>query len=343
MSLSHLISLFRSPAQSLEYEGTRWAEVVAEGLQHQLMGQLENRIGNSIALDKLPTAVQRHFALAAITSCRRQEAALWEAGLIRRSIPISIPVVLLKGIAYAAVSDANAKGRLFSDLDILVPRSFLDEAEASLFAQGWQPGVVDEYDRKYYREWMHELPPMTHVRRQTVIDLHHAVVPVISRFSIRTELLLEDAVEISPNLFVLSPTDRIIHCAIHTVIEGESSKVLRELLDLYLLLEQHAPSENLLARVFDRAKQLGVEQLIGAPVEAARQVFSSGISRARGTIGRWLVDAATRSAEDAPIQWRMARIGLLSYSHWIKMPVSKLVPHLIRKSIKGYSPMAGRT
>ena len=39
------------------------------------------------------------------------------------------------------------------------------------------------YDQRYYREWMHELPPLLHVRRQTALDVHHAIAPETARGS----------------------------------------------------------------------------------------------------------------------------------------------------------------
>ncbi|UUZ51358.1 nucleotidyltransferase family protein [Massilia sp. B-10] len=36
----------------------------------------------------------------------------------------------------------------------------------------------DPYDQRYYRVWMHEIPPMQHVQRGSVIDVHHAILPL---------------------------------------------------------------------------------------------------------------------------------------------------------------------
>ena len=97
-----------------------------------MLGQLAARLDAQVSPEQLPPAVHRHLALAELISRRRTEAALWEVNTIRHSLPQSIPVVLLKGVAYAAAKDRNASGRLFSDVDILVPHCHLDEAEADL-------------------------------------------------------------------------------------------------------------------------------------------------------------------------------------------------------------------
>lgn len=333
-ALNHLINLFKAPNKALSYDPAQWAAVLAAAQKNQLMGQLGARIGAVTGLGKLPQAVQRHLTLATLTSSRRSNAALWEVEVIRHAVPESIPIVLLKGVAYSAAKDMNAVGRIFSDIDILVPRQCLDETEASLFSHGWQLSKVDEYDRKYYREWMHELPPMTHVRRQTVVDLHHAIVPVISQYSFATERLFQDAVELAPNLFVLSPTDRIIHCAIHALIEGEPSKLLRELYDLSALLEQHAGQSSDNSRILERARQLGLERLVVPPIQAAEFVFGAKPELPDGRIARWLIQVAMGGQDDSSGRGRVARLGLLAHSHRLKMPIGILIPHLIRKATK---------
>jgi hypothetical protein len=66
---------------------------------------------------------------------------------------------------------------MFSDVDVLVPRDRLADVEAALMLAGWASTNPSEYDQHYYRRWMHELPPLQHIRRQTVLDVHHAILP----------------------------------------------------------------------------------------------------------------------------------------------------------------------
>ena len=41
-------------------------------------------------------------------------------------------MVVLKGCAYSMAGDANADGRIFSDVDLLVPRAHIDATERQL-------------------------------------------------------------------------------------------------------------------------------------------------------------------------------------------------------------------
>ena len=54
---------------------------------------------------------------------------------------------------------------------------------------GWATTHHDPYDQRYYRRWMHELPPMLHIRRMTLLDVHHAIVPATADLKPSSEAL----------------------------------------------------------------------------------------------------------------------------------------------------------
>src|SRR3546814_13428481 len=83
----------------------------------------------------------------------------------------------------------SARGRLFSDIDFMVPRARIEEVEHRLLDAGWEPAVADEYDQLYYRRWTHQIPPLRHFRRNTVLDVHHTIVPLTARAPVAAEAL----------------------------------------------------------------------------------------------------------------------------------------------------------
>ena len=312
-----------------------WNEIIEQGRKTQLLGQVAASLQRARLLDQVPTAVQRHLALANRTVTRRNESVGWETVTMRRAVDPTIPLVLLKGCAYVACADDNAAGRIFSDIDVLVRRQDLPAVEADLVSVGWKPSRENDYDLAYYRNWMHEVPPMEHVRRHTVVDLHHAINPPVSRFYVDPDQLFARMVEIRPGLFVLSATDRVIHCALHLLQEGEPKKLMRDLYDLHLLLRQHHGSAAGMEQLRNRACELNVDALIGAAIGAARALFAEELIQ--GERPGWLqtcVDRAARQTSgNATVASELAGMALLTYSHWMKMPLNLLVPHLIRKSL----------
>ena len=91
----------------------------------------------------------------------------------------SSKVVLLKGAAYIALGLPLAEGRRIADIDILTEKQNLRAAERELIFYGWAKTKTDDYDQRYYREWMHEIPPLQHRQRGTVVDVHHNILPPI--------------------------------------------------------------------------------------------------------------------------------------------------------------------
>ena len=94
-----------------------------------------------------------------------------------KDIDLRGKVVLLKGTAYVAAGLKAGEGRSIGDLDILVARDDLPQVEAALLAAGWEWVKPDPYDDAYYRDHMHELPPLIHKLRDRMIDVHHTILP----------------------------------------------------------------------------------------------------------------------------------------------------------------------
>ena len=336
MSAQTLIALLKTPASVGLLTDDDWNELVVQGRKNQLLGQLGALLERSGDIAKVPPDVVRHLQLDMLTAKRRGESALWELNGLRRAMRTEVPLVVLKGCAYVATGDPNHHGRSFSDIDLMVERSQLRLAEGDLVSAGWKPDSVDAYDAAYYRNWMHEVPPMVHIRRNTVLDLHHAINPPIAQYHVSPDLLIAARQEVVPGLYVLAPLDRVIHCAIHLIQEGETKKLLRDLYDLHVLISRHCKGYSDVSELRVRSVELGVDNLVSAAVAAANQLFGTNGSLAPSSwLQRCLVHAA-RHAHEPGSAWGYASAQvLLAYSHWIKMPLRILIPHLIRKSAKG--------
>ncbi len=335
MSSARLIELLRSPDAVAAVSASEWNDVVVAARKNQLLGQLVACLGRAGQLEQVPSAVRRHLDLEALSSRRRGESALWEIATMRRAVDAKYPLVLLKGCAYLVANDANAEGRPFSDIDVMVRRDELPAVENSLVTVGWKPGSVNAYDAAYYRNWMHEVPPMAHVRRQTVVDLHHAINPPISRYYIDPSRLFAELTTVSLGVFVLSPTDRTIHCALHLLQEGEPRKLLRDLYDLFMLIEQHHAGVNGFDALMARATALNVARPVTIAADAALAIFGknrAGQSEESGSFSKSVSRAALSAHHSPGLIDGIAATLVLAHSHWMKMPMGILVPHLLRKS-----------
>src|SRR5262249_12635180 len=149
-------------------------------------------------------------------------------------------------------------GRLFSDIDILVPRGALANVENTLLRHGWQSSKTSAYDQRYYRRWMHELPPLRHNSRQTLLDVHHAILPTTARLKPDSSKLLAASLPIAgePRLRVLAHTDMVLHSATHLFCNEDVGNSLRDLVDLDSLLRGFARTEGFWPKLTTRSVEL---------------------------------------------------------------------------------------
>jgi hypothetical protein len=171
---------------------------------------------------------------------------------------LSCPIVLLKGTAYLAAQLPLSRGRVSSDVDLMVPRTFLEEAEESLKAHGYAFKPLRQMDERFYREWLHELPPLVHAHRQIEVDVHYGIVPRIDTLKVNFDLLFAASVPVSSSsrLRMLCPQDMFLHASTHLFRNGIYRRGLRDLLDMHDLLVQFSAMPGYWAKLLERAGML---------------------------------------------------------------------------------------
>ena len=122
---------------------------------------------------------------------------------------------------------------------------------------GWATSKTTAYDQRYYRRWMHELPPLRHISRQTMLDVHHAILPITARLKPDSAKLLAASRPIAgePRLRVLAPVDMVLHSATHLFCNEDVGNGLRDLVDLDSLLREFAQRERISGRGSPRARR----------------------------------------------------------------------------------------
>jgi hypothetical protein len=302
-------------------------------------------------LNQVPAQPHTHIKSAQTYADRFYISMQREITCIQEALKaVNVPLVLLKGSAYFIAGNTAAKGRTFSDVDILVPENKLLEAEIALIKAGWMTNTLDRYDQKYYRQWMHEIPPLRHLKRQTSIDVHHNILPKTTRFCPDANKLLANIVKIpEQDVWVLAPEDRVLHSATHLFHEGEFAQGFRDLSDLDLLLNEFSIQENFWTLLLQRADELNQQiplfyalrythQILQTPVPET--VLKASKQQIPNRINTSVMDALFSRAlmpdhESCNDHWTgLARWLLFVRSHWLKMPVYLMVPHLLRKTLR---------
>ncbi len=342
MSAALLVSALRDPGSVTALDGVGWNSLIAAARAERLIGTL------ALAVDErsVPHKVRRILADARLDVAREARQALWEAD--RAAEALGEPVLLLKGTAYAAAGLKAGEGRFIGDLDILLARSGLKQAEERLTAAGWEWVKEDAYDEAYYRQWMHELPPMIHRERDRMIDVHHTILPLTARPTPNVEAMLADAVPVTDRLSVLAPEDMICHSTAHLFADGDLAGGLRNLWDIHCLCREFCeqrPDFDL--GLLQRAAEHQLYDVVLRALRLAHALFDAPVRPLRAPIQ---ADYRLRRSDRIFIARLLARDGwgretrkwlrfaFYVRSHWLRMPPLMLARHLLTKWRKAHRP-----
>lgn len=185
---------------------------------------------------QLPDYCRNAFVSAAVfAEAQAHQTRIQALKICRLSHDCQIPLIFLKGAAYTLGQKENSVGRLMSDIDICVAREKISQLEAALLESGWTFKDIDEHDDKYYRAWSHELPPLKHDEDGVVLDVHHTLLPPIRGRLLNIKDLLNSAAD-TDTFPVPSMEWLVLHSALHLILNEDVENGLRDLTDIYLLL-----------------------------------------------------------------------------------------------------------
>lgn len=349
MKLPLTSEVLSNPARVATLSLADWDVLVRQARRAGLLARLAETLAGSEWVESVPRPVRWHLEADHVLAKRQNIAVRWEVSQILEALAeLDAPVVLLKGAAYVMADLPAARGRLFSDVDILVPFGKINQAEAALMLAGWHAQAEDAYDERYYRQWMHEIPPMQHIRRGSVVDMHHAILPRTARYHPDPEKLRAAALPIAgqPGLYVLQPVDMVLHAACHLFHDGELPHGLRDLSDMDLLLRHFGHDGDFWVALPKRAEELELTRPLFYAIRYTRHFFGTPVPQT--------VDAVLEKA--APLLLRLmdsvfyralgpehdsyhdglsrpARFAAYIRAHWLRMPPLMLARHLLHKAL----------
>jgi hypothetical protein len=339
-----LVQALRDPRDLPAWTPSQWELLVRQARSAELLSRLAALLEDLGLLDEVPAAPRIHLLAARTVWQAQEEAVHREVTQVQRALaPTGSEIILLKGAAYLYAGLPAARGRVFSDIDILVPRAALPQVEAALMLHGWATTHHDAYDQRYYREWMHELPPMQHVSRQTVLDVHHAIVPLTARLKPDSAKLLAAALPLPGHagLKVLAPDDMVLHSAAHLFLNEELSHGLRDLLDLDSLLRHFGAHGGFWSALRARAGEMDLERplayalcyaqrILGTPVPV--EALASPVSMLMDALYLRALQPDHPTADDTLTP--LARWLLYVRAHWLRLPPGRLARHLTVKALR---------
>lgn len=328
-----LVDALREPQSTLALNGAGWADLISMARAESLAGSLAYRLVD-IAV---PEAVKPVLQDSMQSSELARQQALWEAESARRALSsLSCKILLMKGTAYVAANCDAGIGRSIGDLDIMVDRSRLPEAEEALLDAGWEWVKPDPYDDQYYREHMHELPPLIHRERDRMIDVHHTILPLTARPAPCPKALLDDAQKLDSGLYVMGEADMVLHSVAHMLADGDMAGGLRNLWDIDRLVRQFSRNNAGFWKVLhERAQLHGLEPHLARALRLAARLYDLPTDKSLTGVSK-LTDYFYVRRLLARDGWgresrKVTRQLFYIRSHWLRMPPVMLARHLWTK------------
>lgn len=340
---SVIVNLFKNPDSGLVLSEKTWEEVVFVLRQGKLLATLYHLASARGSFQKYPDYAKKHLHSASVYADRQAQQVIYECMEITAILKNkNITPVFLKGAGYTLAGSQNGMGRVYTDIDVLVEKSVINIAQDMLQKKGWHSEKLNDYDERYYREWAHEVPPMSNIFRGTIIDLHHNIVPPITGRAPDPSLFFDEVYYTQEGLALLSPAAATLHSCVHLFTNEDFSNGFRDLIDLYLLTQEYGDTEYW-KNLFELAEQSGFSLELFYCMSMLKQTFDIVLPE---SMVQPLLAKYKNFKTDFLIKFVFKRAlyphhaltfsslnNLASFlvyirGHWIKMPFHILVMHL---------------
>ena len=334
-----MLDFFAAPERFIQQaSAAQWTQFLQQARQHGLSARFYYLLQRKGLLAQVPQQVQQH-GLSAARYAEKQQQALFSE--LQQLEPLfaeaEYPCLLLKGAAYRCRALPVSYGRLFADIDMLVPAAQLRLTRDKLFFYGFHEVGLSDYDRAYYLNWSHQNPPLQHYQRGTVIDLHHHIYPTASARKIDISPIFSHAEALPGSAFKLPKSAHLfIHAAVHLFYQEETHKLQKDLIDLNDLLLQ-VQQEQQLDFMLQQATLMTVQSAVANACQILAEVFANPAAQhCRGSMRLskaqplvcYLLLSMLRG--DGPRAWLAQQLWFVR-GHKLKMRWQVLLYHTLAK------------
>lgn len=206
----------------------------------------------------------------------RRQAAMWDLerdSVLGRLSRAGIPVVVLKGAALRFAAYRDAAERAFGDIDLLVPREFLEQAVAALTEAGYE-GESEDRTRLYLEHHHHLILKKS---EGFVVEVHWALQPVKSPFGLDPGAFLRDARGVTTPggtpVSVPSPEHMVVHLSQQNLEDGFSQ--LRRLVDVDRVIASAADFDWALLR--SESKRMRAQAVVALTLRLAELLLGTTV------------------------------------------------------------------
>ena len=355
MSSSLLVQVLQAPSIIKGFSATQWNLLLRQASKAKMLSRVAYHINNLDLMRFVPQKILNHLHSEHVQVTHLHTQVNQElAELATIFTQLNIKAIYLKGTAYLLANLPLAKGRFFSDIDVLLAQDDIVKVEIALKCQGWISQKTNDHDQAYYRQYMHEIPPMQNILRGTIIDIHHNILPICNNNKLDISLLSNGAISLvnqhnhGHQHQILAPAAMFMHSAIHLFHEGELEQGLRGLSDLDMLFSYFDEIESDFSQqLIDLAKNINQQSSLFYAWRYLKNIFHRDLPK----IARAFIDDYPLKPKHLAVldfifitlftahhsttrSWRFIAAAQLAYwrGHLLRMPLRLLIPHLLKKS-----------
>jgi hypothetical protein len=220
----------------------QWACLVDEAIRHELAELTYRLLADGPLSGTISAQVRERLG------SRYRASAFRNAVILRRTSEMAtalsragIPLILLKGVYLARFVYPEPALRSMADVDLLVPRDRLADAERALLDFGFGP--TPRPDVTQFCAWSHHLAKL-YKEGAPVVELHWNIERPTSPFRIDLAGLWARAREETLEgivIRVLSPEDQLLHLTLHAAHHHEFNRsALKALVDIAAVVAKHS-------------------------------------------------------------------------------------------------------
>ena len=345
-----LVKTLLAPGIMAQFTEVDWEQLIRFARHARMIATLRELVFAQGIENSLPELVAEVFEAERVRCAHLQLQARRELRELESAFQgAEYPLLLLKGTAYLAAELPPAAGRRFSDVDLLVAKEHLEDAEERLLDGDWQfEKGLTEYDENYYRNWAHEIPPLRHPVRMLEVDLHHNLTPHTSRIKLDPSSMIQNSVSVPGSKFrMLAPMDMFLHSATHLFFNDELRGGFRDLADMHQLAMHFAADDMFWRELPHRAHELGLHRPLFYALSTCQRIMHTNVPQTcqqayekfspplpvRALMAR-LIDNTLASASVNNLSSPISQWLLYVRAKWVSMPPFMLSCHLLYKSLR---------
>ncbi len=220
----------------------QWSCLSDEAARHRLRGLTYRLLADGPFADHVPSDVRDNLRSSYVDIASRNALLFRQTGqLVKELSPRGIPVMLLKGMHLSRFVYAEPGLRSMADVDLMVRREHLAEADQFFVERGFGP--VPRPDVDEYCTWSNHLARLQK-DGAPVVELHWSIEKPTSPFRIDPDGLWERSHTTTlegAQVHILSIEDLLLHLALHgTYHHRLDHAALKGLVDVDAVVLRHA-------------------------------------------------------------------------------------------------------